>query len=147
MESKDTTSKLNRKEQSKTINSNNMLNNLKNDYFILILFEYMSKRKSLKMIKYNKNIQKRIDINIKDYKDYSKKYTSIELEIIPMKDKYGKYINFEEKDKEYYHIYFNDNKEEEIKNTSINENHNIAKINIIIDYQVESFSCLFENCE
>ena len=31
----------------------------------------MSKRRSLKTIKYNKNIQKRMDINIKDYKDYS----------------------------------------------------------------------------
>ena len=119
MESKDTTSKLNRKEQSKTINSNNMLNNLKSDYFIRKLFEYMSKKKSLETIKYNKNIQKRMDININDYKDYSEKYTSIELEIIPMKDKYGKYINFEEKDKEYYHIYFDDSKEE-IKRYKLN---------------------------
>ena len=85
-----------------------MLNNLKSDYFIIKLFEYIPKRKSLKTIKYNKKIQKRIDINIKDYKYYSKKYTSIELEIIPMKSKYGKFINIKEKDKEYYHIYFND---------------------------------------
>jgi len=85
-----------------------MLNNLKSDYFIIKLFEYISKRKSLKTIKYNKKIQKRIDINIKDYKYYSKKYSSIELEIIPMKGKYVKFINIKEKDKEYYHIYFND---------------------------------------
>ena len=85
-----------------------MLNNLKSDYFIIKLFEYILKRKSLKTIKYNKKIQKRIDINIKDYKFYSKKYTSIELEIIPMKSKYVKFINIKEKDKEYYHIYFND---------------------------------------
>ena len=106
----------------------------------------MSKKKSLETIKYNKNIQKRMDINIKDYKDYSEKYSSIKLEIIPMKGKYVKFINIEEKDKEYYHIYFNGNKEKEIKSTSINENHNISKINIIIDYQVESFSKLFEDC-
>ena len=146
MESKDTTSKVEEQEQAKTINSNNMLNNLKSDYFIRKLFEYMSKKKSLETIKYNKNIQKRMDINIKDYKDYSEKYSSIKLEIIPMKGKYVKFINIEEKDKEYYHIYFNGNKEKEIKSTSINENHNISKINIIIDYQVESFSKLFENC-
>ena len=146
---KDKTSKVEEQEQeqAKTINSNNMLNNLKSDYFIRKLFEYMSKKKSLETIKYNKNIKKRMDINIKDYKDYSEKYSSIKLEIIPIKDKYGKFINIEEKDKEYYHIYFNGNKEKEIKSTSINENHNISKINIIIDYQVESFSKLFENCE
>ena len=107
----------------------------------------MSKKKPLKMIKYNKNIQKRMDININDYKDYSEKYTLIELEIIPMRYGYGKFINIKEVDKEYYHIYFNDNKEEQIKNTSINKNHYISKINIIIDYQVESFNNLFINCK
>ena len=147
MESKDTTSKVEEQEQAKTINSNNMLNNLKSDYFIRKLFEYISKRKSLETIKYNKNIQKRIGININDYKDYSEKYSSIELEIIPMKDGYRKFIDIKEEDKNYYHIYFNDNKEEEIKITSINENHNASKINIIINYQVESFSGLFEYCK
>jgi len=29
-----------------------------------------------------------MDININDYKDYSQKYSSIELEIIPIKDIY-----------------------------------------------------------
>ena len=32
------------------------------------------------------------------------------------------------------------------KDNYINENHNISKIYIIIDYQVESFSNLFKNC-
>ena len=62
MESKDTTSKVKEQEPSKSINSSNMLNNLKSDYFMRKLFEYMSKKKSLKTIKYNKNIQKRMDI-------------------------------------------------------------------------------------
>ena len=39
MESKDITSKVKEQEPSKAINSSNMLNNLKNDYFILKLFE------------------------------------------------------------------------------------------------------------
>ena len=147
MESKDTTSKVKEQEPSKSINSSNMLNNLKSDYFMRKLFEYMSKKKSLKTIKYNKNIQKRMDININNYKDYSEKYTTIDIEIIPMKDKYGKFINIKEEDEENYHIYFNDNEENEIKNTSITENNNISKINIIIDYKVESFSNLFEGCE
>ena len=47
----------------------------------------MSERKSLETIKYNKSIQKRIGININHYKAYSEKYSSIELDIIPMKGK------------------------------------------------------------
>ena len=49
MESKDTTSKV--EEQG--------LRNLKSDYFIQIIFEYMTERKSLETIRYNKSIQKR----------------------------------------------------------------------------------------
>jgi len=83
-------------------------------------------------------MQKRLDININDYKDYSEKYSSIELEIIPMKYKYSRFINIKKEEQEYYHIYFNDNKENEIKSTSIDENLNVSKINIIIDYQIKN---------
>ena len=77
MESKDTKITTKEQRQSKTINSNNKLNNLKSDYFIRKFFEYMSKRKSLETIKYNKSIQKRMDIDINHYKDNSEKYSSI----------------------------------------------------------------------
>ena len=33
-----------------------------------------------------------------------------------MKGKYGKFININEEDKKYFHIYFNDNKKKEIEN-------------------------------
>ena len=56
-----------------------------------------------------------------------------------MVNKYVRFINIKEGDEGYYHIYYNDNKEEEIKSTSINVNDKVSKINIIIDYQVESF--------
>ena len=46
----------------------------------------------------------------------------------------------------YYHIYFNDNKEE-IKRNYFNKNDNVSKIKIIIDYQVKSFEELFYYCE
>ena len=58
-----------------------------------------------------KKIQNRLNLDVKDYKEYSE----IEIEIIPTKDKYGKFINIDENDELYHHIYFNDNKEE-IKN-------------------------------
>ena len=54
-------------------------------------------------------------ININHYKAYFETKTSIELDIIPMKGKYGKFININEEDKKYFHIYFNDNKKKKLK--------------------------------
>ena len=136
MESKDTTSKV--EEQG--------LRNVNSHYIIQIIFGYMSERKYLETIRYNKSIQKRINININHYKAYSETKTSIELDIIPMKGKYGKFININEEDKKYFHIYFNDNKKKEIENTSLYKGDNVSKISIIIDYQIKSFSRLFYNC-
>ena len=110
MEPKDTTSKVEEQGQSKLIAANNKLRKLKSDYFIQKFFGYMPKRKSLETIRYNKSIQKRINININHYKAYSEEYSSIEIDIIPMKGEYGKFIKIKEEDKKYFHIYFNDNK-------------------------------------
>ena len=51
----------------------------------------------------------------------------------------GKFININEVYKNYFHIYFNDNKKKEIKNTSLYKDDNVSKISIIIDYQIKSF--------
>ena len=143
MESKDTSRKEKGQEESNLIHVSNRLKKLKSDYFIQKFFDYIPEKKSLEIIKYNKDIQKRIKININNYKAY---YLLIEIEIIPVKDKYGEFIKIKE-NKKYYHIYFNDDKTKEIKRTSLNENDKVSKINIIIDYQVKSLSQLFKNCE
>ena len=70
----------------------------------------MTKKKKLEIVKYNKRIQNRLNLNFKDYKEYSENFTPIEIEIIPARGKYGEFINIDENDKLYYHIYFNDNK-------------------------------------
>ena len=149
MEPKDTTRKVEEQGQSKLIVSNNQTRNLKSDYFIQKFFGYMTERKTLEIIRYNKNIQKRIYISINHYKAFSETKTSIELDIIPKKGRYGKFINIKEKeeDKNYFHIYFNDNKKKEIENTSLNIDDNVSKISIIIDYQIKSFSGLFFLCK
>ena len=134
MESKDTTSKV--EEQG--------LKNVKSHYIILKFFEYLTERKYLETIRYNKSIQKRIHINISHYKAY---FETIELDIIPMKGEYGKFININEEDKKYFHIYFNDNKKKEIENTLLYKDDNVSKISIIIDYQIKSFSELFADCK
>ena len=131
------------KEQLK---SKDIFKNLKNDYFLIKLFDMLLTKKSLDIIKYNKNIKDRIKININNYKEYSGLYSSIELEIKTVTNKNGKFINISEKNGKYFHIYFNNNKEE-IKGQNFNKKKKLKIIKIIIDYQIDSFEELFRNCE
>ena len=87
MEPKDTASKIKDKEQPKLISSNNILRNIKSIFILKKFFDYLNKGKSLEIIKYNKNLQKRINININNYKEYSEKYSSIKIEIKPIENK------------------------------------------------------------
>jgi len=135
----------NEKKESNKVEPKNIFKKLKSDYFLQKLFYNLLKKKSLDIIKYNKNIRKRMNISIKDYKEYSEIYSSIEIEIKPVNNKYGKFINMNENEI-YYHIYFTDNKEE-IKRNYLNENDNVSQIKIIIDYQIKSFEELFYKCE
>ena len=80
------------KEQYKLISSNYQLRNIKSNLILKIIFNYISERKKLETIKYNESIQKRINININNYKTFSEKYSSIVIEIIPMKNIYDKFI-------------------------------------------------------
>ena len=111
------------------------------------LYDIMPKKKKLEIVKYNKKEQNRLNLCVKDYKEYSETFTPIEIEIIPTKDKYGRFININENDKLYYHIYFNDNKEEIKNKYEIEEEDKVTKIKIIIDYQVKSFKKLFFFCK
>ena len=84
-------------------------------------------------------MQKILNINIKDYEEYTK----IEIEIIPDEFKYGDFINRTSED---YHIYFNDCKEE-IKRNYTFQSESYIRIKIILDPQVKSLSNLFCDCE
>ena len=98
--------------------------NLKTDYFLKLIFNNLERKRILNISKYNKNIIKRINIIIKVYKEYSEIYSSIEIKIKSIKNKYGDFININDKNEIYYHIYF-DNKREEIKRNYLNENEKI----------------------
>ena len=126
---------------------NPIIENLKSDYFLQTLYDIMPKKNKLEIVKYNKRIQNRLNLSIKDYKEYSETFTPIEIEIIPIKDKYGKFIHINKYDKLYYHIYFNDNKEEIKNKYKINEEDKVTKLKIIIDYLVKSFKKLFYCCK
>ena len=56
--------------------------------FILKKLYDIIETKKLSIVKYNKNIQNRINVNIKNYKEYLEIYSTIEIEIILIKNKY-----------------------------------------------------------
>ena len=94
----------------------------------------------------DKKIQKKLNLNINDYKEYSQLYTPIEMEINFDNEKFGYFINIPDEDKKYYHIHF-DNSKKDIKRNYANYNEKVKVVKIIIDYQVKSFEKLFDGCE
>ena len=122
---------------------NPIIENIKSRYILSKIYDNISKRKKLLIVRYNKRMQNRLNLTIKNYE----KFLEIEIEIIPTKDKYGKFININENNKLYYHIYFNDNKGEINNKYAINKEDKVIKIKIIIDNQVKSFKKIFCGCE
>ena len=86
---------VNEKTELNEIKSSNMFLILKSKYILQFIFDNLSKRKSLNFIKYNKNIQNKIDININDYKEFSEIYSSIEMEIIQIQYIHNHEINLQ----------------------------------------------------
>ena len=64
-----------------------ILKNVKADYFLQKIFSNLERKKLLDIIKYNKIIKDRINISIKDYKEYSELYSLIEIEIKTVNNK------------------------------------------------------------
>ena len=136
-------------QKNKTKLNNNECNirNIKSKYLLKFIFNTLHKRILFKIIQHNKYIQNRLDLDKKGFKICSETYTTIEIDIIPFEKKFGKFINIlTTADENFYHIYFND-KKEEIKRTWIEENDTLTKIIIVIDYQIKSFHGLFKDCE
>ena len=48
--------------------SNSILQKIKSNYFLERIYDNILKKKSLEIVKYNKKIQNRINLSIKDYK-------------------------------------------------------------------------------
>ena len=119
------------------------LADIKSAYILKKVFDKVRNYTKFEIITYNKNLQKKLNIDISQYK----KFSTIEIEVIPAENKFGNFINFNNKEqKNFYHIYFNDS-EKEINRNYISENDKIDKIKIIINFQVDSFYKLFSYCD
>ena len=104
-------------EEYNLLEINYSFSNIKSKYILKLIFGKLQKNKLLGIIRYNKKLQKLLCIDINNYKI---EYCKIEIEIIPFENTYGKFINMNNKDESYYHIYFNDNKEEIKRNSKKN---------------------------
>ena len=140
-------------DSTKNINSQGYLKHIKSIKVLKKIFNNIIQYKYLLLIKHNKELQKKLDINIDDYRILSQ----IEIEMTLseyQKDKFfklytteDKYINIiNKKDEQYYHIYIN-NRKEELKTKEHMMNNYIKKVKIIIDYQVQSLEKLFFHCQ
>ena len=125
---------------SNKFNGNNMLIKIRSKYILIKIFENLKENKLLNIIHYNKKYQKLMNKNIKDYE---KEFSKIEIEIIPKKNEFGKFVNIFNKS---INIYFNDNNEE-IKKNQIAKNDKVTKIKIIINHKIKSLSKLFQDCQ
>ena len=61
-----------------------MLENMKSTFFIRIIFSFLDEKVKLKIVKYNKNLQKKLDIEVINYFIFTKKY------IVKEKDGFSK---------------------------------------------------------
>ena len=101
-----------------------MLKNIKSTYLVDIIFSYIDEREKLKIIKYNKSLQKIINISIINYKYFTGKYIIYESngkgkEYNGQYDRLlfeGEYLNGQRngKGKEYYN-YENENHNKHLK--------------------------------
>ena len=122
-----------------------MLTGIKSNYILKYIFKTICQNKTLSLIKHNKKLQKRLQISLSDYKSFFQ----IELEITPIlinNSEKQVFIKIYDFNKEFFHIFFNNDFTKRIKKNYITKKEEITKINIIIDCGNKFFSKLFKNC-
>ena len=126
----------------KSIKSIDLFNNIKSPFIIKKIFGYLEENIPLKLIKYSKKSQKRLNFTLQNYKEFA----LIEIEIIPSKKKEGNFINvIDKKNEKYFHIFINGSKKE-INQKDYQIKNDYKKIKVIIRHSFSSFKNLFKNC-
>ena len=120
-----------------------MLNKIRSKYILKNIASYINPRIYLLLYKYNKKLQKKLELSKKDFRAYNQ----IEIEIIPsdvINDRKNTIINYFAEDKAYYHI-FVDDKEKKRRNY-FRKKENVKKIKVLIDFEIKSLKRLFHGC-
>ena len=81
---------------------NSLIDNIKCDYILRFIFDILTEKKNLKIVRRNKSLQEKLNITINDYKKYKNR---IEMILIPipaeeLKNEKNIFINYNEKEKE-----------------------------------------------
>ena len=76
MKSSINVSKENNKE-NESAKPNPITENIKSRYILSKIYDNMTKKKKLEIVKYNKKIQNRMNLSVKNYKEYSETFTPI----------------------------------------------------------------------
>ena len=125
--------------------------NIRSVYILrLIIKEHLRKKCYFTLAQHSKSLQEKLEINLEDYKEYY--YTRnkrIEFELIPISKLVpdtNYYFIKRKEPKDYYHIYFNNDKNNEIKRNYITYKDKIKKITIKLDKELKSLAGLFTDC-
>ena len=81
------------------------IENINSKFNLAHIFNNLQKHKFFNIIKYNKALQNRLDLNIKNYKECSELFTPIEIEIIPAEKNMVNLLILNMKSKKYILIY------------------------------------------
>ena len=122
----------------------NILLNVKSNYILSRIFENLNPKKYLEIICYNKQLQNKLNKDINDYKHLFG-IIEIHIELISKLKEKNIFIN-PFKEENYFHIYFDDSKEE-VKRNYVTKDDKIKKIKVIIDSEIKSLFGLFQYCE
>ena len=124
-----------------------MLFEIKSKYILQKIFSYINQNKYLEIIRHNNALQTRLNITLKDYETFYKDYNQIEIEIKPIEyiEKREYFINCENEDKSFFHIYFDDEKEERNQFFLGEQESKVSKIIIKIDIGLKSLERLFDS--
>ena len=115
---------------------------VKSKYIVAIIFNHIDKLKMLNIIKYNKRLQSKMELTIKDYKENA----IIEIEIIPDENKFDSVMtNLKKNDQTYLRMYDNLDENPDINNNNTNSKvkvkdkdkiNFVKKIKLIIDFHL-----------
>ena len=120
---------------------NGPLKNIKSEYMLKKVFNYLDLIKLLNLIKKSKLYQNKLNKDINSYKD---EHLKIEIEIIPARSALIIFINDNIKNLNY-HFYINDKKEKYKRNHLLRMD-NAEKIKVVIKKFDKSLKGLFQNC-
>ena len=65
--------------ENESAKPNHIIENIKSRYILSKIYNNMAIKKKLEIVKYNKRVQNRLNLDVKDYKEYSETFTSIEI--------------------------------------------------------------------